>query len=995
MLESMKEPCPGTMDWLLQHPRFNGWLNSTNPCVLNIIGKPGSGKSVLSAFLLQSGICQASSSTPFYFTFPETGDGRSAMSAWGSLIHQLLLEDPSLFPTVFLLLGRLRRNAPNLKVKLWTASRLKEVFRRLLVEFRRPSVYIIDALDQCDEVTRDTFFPDLVRFDLDEEDEHNKAIATAIQQKVGKLCRKWRSPHLHNDMTEQLSRAAQGMYLLPMMTIESLQKVNRTPANMERVLRQLPNDLLGAYRQVLNSIQEEYHQLAASVLLWVTCATRPLSIQELASAVALDHSIMSGRDLKMNTSTDILGSPGVSELVGPILKVSKRGRQFLVFLSHYSAREFLLGIVRYDDWTAETPDEDTEIYDTICEPPKQKRTPMYAVPQVTTTLHSINTPPLMWAFPGLEIDRQVPWCETYEAKLHKFALPAYLVRAASDDSSEDKAWRQLFDAAIKQFPALRYCIDNLPEHARLVYPFKITFHKSFAAFLSSRFGINWITSFWAVRDPGQVYGKQPPLHFASALGLTPEIKSLLASGGNVHARDQYGNTALDVATSTGDVDTIRLLHTMGEADIRDRQMMSIMPNDPASQNMANVLHTAAWYGHKEAIIYLLSAGSDPLVPDNDGLTALDIAVNSGNGPVVKVLMEEPSLREVVSVAARRGRVETLKWLAEEEQVDLLKFGTVALDVAVQHDQSACVRYLSATIPNGHGYVYRFAAKNGKMAVLKDMIASRAGIINSVDHEGRSALHHACLGGQIAVVPFLISAGIDTTLVDKSGYTALEVFVKAAAITCSNQEQVDIIMAFKDPQVRRRRTNGGNLLHLAFEFGCSNDRLIQTLLGRGLDPLERDSSGRTILHAAATGCSPMLPEVLNICDLPTAQDHLGQTPLHNALKCSFPSTEIVAALVMRMPDLGIQDHNGRTVVHQAMHYSDACDLVVERAQATSINVQDNEGMTPVAITVEELVRFGRSGEVVEFLRSYEAEREESVVVGNLGVENFRAQLASRT
>jgi hypothetical protein len=204
--------------------------------------------------------------------------------------------------------------------KLWTASRLRQTFERLVGESKRPSVYIIDALDQCDEASLDTFvasfaslgsagssakllvlsrqglgpsilsaqFPELVGFDMDEETDHGTAIKAAIKHQVAELCGKWRSLpglELRTTITTKFSLRANGMYLLPMMIIKSLKKINATPANIERALHALPDDLTTAYREALDTIQKRDQQLAASVLLWVVFAKMPLSLPELSSAV--------------------------------------------------------------------------------------------------------------------------------------------------------------------------------------------------------------------------------------------------------------------------------------------------------------------------------------------------------------------------------------------------------------------------------------------------------------------------------------------------------------------------------------------------------------------------------------------------------------------------------------------------------------------------------------------------------------------------------------
>lgn len=100
-LETVEEPCPGTIDWVLSNPQFTMWLKSVESHVLHVVGKPGSGKSVLAAFLFQCGIRQVLNHHPFYFAFTDHSDGRSAAAAWAALVYQLLLEDPSLFSKVF------------------------------------------------------------------------------------------------------------------------------------------------------------------------------------------------------------------------------------------------------------------------------------------------------------------------------------------------------------------------------------------------------------------------------------------------------------------------------------------------------------------------------------------------------------------------------------------------------------------------------------------------------------------------------------------------------------------------------------------------------------------------------------------------------------------------------------------------------------------------------------------------------------------------------
>lgn len=516
--------------------------------------------------------------------------------------------------------------------------------------------------------------------------------------------------------------------------------------------------------------------------------------------------------------------------------------------------------------------EDEKIYNTVLRSLTRTRT-------ITTTLPTrirVSPEPLTSQYPSLRScispERSRPWHQSNEAMAYKFTAPPELAR---DQDKDSEAHILLDDDVFEQFPALRYCIENLAEHVRLVESSNIPFHRSFAAFLHSKVGSNWIDRFWAIRDPEQAYGRQHTVHFASALGLQPEIKSLLASGISVDDRDQYGNTALDVATSTGIVDTIRLLYEIGRANVHARQMASHDSQDPILQQHNNVLHTAVWYGDKDATVYLLRAGAKTLVPDLKGLTALDIAVDAGNSPLVKLLLDQPSTLDVVQFAAKRGRLDTLKWLIEKENVDpCIKAlqGDTPLHVAAQHNQTACVQYLAPITLSIPQHVYsrdvlhpfHLAAKSGTSEILEVFISRQLLDINAVDRDGRSALYHACLAGKASAVACLARMGIDTTLVDTNGYTALELLLTGEQMECSDQERREVMMVFQDPRTREKRpTKGGNLLHVALEASPpkryaylpepmqpEEHGVIVILLEWGLDPCETNLSGSTALHLAA-------------------------------------------------------------------------------------------------------------------------------------------------
>lgn len=52
--EKIEVPQPGTCEWIFTHPQYLAWCTGQDTSVLYSIGKPGSGKTVLSRHVLES-----------------------------------------------------------------------------------------------------------------------------------------------------------------------------------------------------------------------------------------------------------------------------------------------------------------------------------------------------------------------------------------------------------------------------------------------------------------------------------------------------------------------------------------------------------------------------------------------------------------------------------------------------------------------------------------------------------------------------------------------------------------------------------------------------------------------------------------------------------------------------------------------------------------------------------------------------------------------------
>jgi ankyrin repeat protein len=96
------------------------------------------------------------------------------------------------------------------------------------------------------------------------------------------------------------------------------------------------------------------------------------------------------------------------------------------------------------------------------------------------------------------------------------------------------------------------------------------------------------------------------LHKAMLQSLSDQMKVLRASGADIDAQDQHGETALHEAASVGDLDLVGILISAG-ADINVQDERGQTP-----------LHKAAIRGHWEVMEALRAAGADLYCKDRDG-----------------------------------------------------------------------------------------------------------------------------------------------------------------------------------------------------------------------------------------------------------------------------------------------------------------------------------------------------------------------------------------
>ena len=120
-----------------------------------------------------------------------------------------------------------------------------------------------------------------------------------------------------------------------------------------------------------------------------------------------------------------------------------------------------------------------------------------------------------------------------------------------------------------------------------------------------------------------------PLIFAAGEGDAEQVKSLLASGVDVHQRSKDGETALHVVSIKGSLATARALLSAGASVDARTPRGSTIYMTPSMW--------ALYHGHAELVEMLLDAGADPAAEDENGKSLLTMS-QEAQQPVIEKLL---------------------------------------------------------------------------------------------------------------------------------------------------------------------------------------------------------------------------------------------------------------------------------------------------------------------------------------------------------------------
>ncbi|KAK3292991.1 uncharacterized protein B0H64DRAFT_204172 [Chaetomium fimeti] len=659
-LDVLENAQPGTGTWFLSHPTFKAWVDGTAGDVLWCPGIPGAGKTILASLIIDNlerehgfhdTIC-----TYVYCNYTKRQE-QTAVALLSSLLQQVLQHiTTTTVPVEIQSLYQLHKKHGTRP----TLAQVTDILRILTASF---SVFrvVVDALDECAESDDDAlrfiaavrslgpsvqllctsrfstvferYFDGAQRIEISAQSEDIRIyLDSQIQQQPG-LARHVRADSsLKDEIIDAIVGEFHGMFLLAKLHLESLsKKINRKAIRV--ALKTLPTTLDATYSEAVERIYNQAPDLvevAESVLFWVICVKRPLTVLELRHAYAT-------RELPDDTpleDDDLPDGEILTSTCGGLIKVD--GESQTVRVVHYTAQEYFERSHTQNLYAA--------------------RRDLASISLAYLTLPNLSDGPCSTDKTMARRLEQYPFLDyasTYWGedigKLSDDDLEA--MRARIDRFLFNKGSLEVA-CQVQYLPRIRY-LRWSQEYPRNVPPLVV------AAGFSMPQVLKRLITDVGLHVESRGTDRVTALIRAAVCGIADNVRALVEQGADLEARDYMEETALQKAAGKGAVDALRTLIDVG-ADVNAR-----------SPDWTSLM-SAVSSNNVEAVEMLVLAGADTATETVWGETALTLALRNGQEPIASFLTNQgvslprnPTGRRASVTASRKGMRDLVRRLTAD------------------------------------------------------------------------------------------------------------------------------------------------------------------------------------------------------------------------------------------------------------------------------------------------------------------------------------------
>ena len=717
----------GTCQWFVDHNLFRQWRKSKSSSMLWVSADPGCGKSVLAKYLVDSKLPTTESRTTCYFFFKDDfEDQRSAKSALGCILHQLFMRKEILFSNKIIK----RFEASNAHL----TSSFDELWEVLVTASQDKNageiVCVLDAFDECEAQERSKLAQTLCKFYNTRNNFNLKFLVTS--RPYGEIRRGFQPPdvpglsiiHLSGEgdaeikkiageigvyiksrvrniqvilklksdeeqlLLEELLRIPNRTYLWAHLTLDLVQSDNDiNKAGIRQATSNLPRTVDEAYERILAKSRNS--EEAKKLLHIVVAASRPLTLAEMAVAMALRENHRSYQDLDLKLEDRF--REYVRDLCGLFVVVigSK------IYLLHQTAREFLI-----QDGLSKSWGHYSQLKWKSSLQLQESHRILYQICIWHLLFTEFKTSPLGEnGILSQYLDRHV--FLDYSAK----NWAAHFRASGIKDDEVIKSLLGICDANSTS------CLTWFRIYWTSIRP---GFPKDFTTLMiASYFGLERVVKLLLKRDNGEVNSidgtyQRSALSWASENGFDSIVKLLVRGpsirfkditklsflkGVEVDARDRYGRTPLSYAAWNGHAATVKLLVKAGacaesmdeiggtpisyalctgQLDVANQLMKGALVGS-VDQISRELLLSASKKGHDAIVERLLDMGANIEAADNQCRTPLSYAAGNGHEAVVRLLLDKGAnieaahnqRRTPLSYAAKNGHEAVVRLLLDK------------------------------------------------------------------------------------------------------------------------------------------------------------------------------------------------------------------------------------------------------------------------------------------------------------------------------------------
>jgi ankyrin repeat protein len=407
-----------------------------------------------------------------------------------------------------------------------------------------------------------------------------------------------------------------------------------------------------------------------------------------------------------------------------------------------------------------------------------------------------------------------------------------------------------------------------------------------------------------------------PLHWAVRDGNQALAEQLLKSGADAQAANRYGITPLYLACQNGDPAMIEKLLTAGAS-----------ANATVTEG-ETALMTASRTGNPDAVKVLLDHGATVDAKESwHGETALMWAAAEGHAEVVRMLIEHGA-----NVNARSNQNQWARQATAEPREKWMPLGSLT--------------------------PLMFAARQGCLECARILVDAKAQI-SAVDPDGISVTLLATINGHYDVADFLVKAGADPNLADRTGRTALYSAVDFHTPPRSNRpppkeldSSVASIVLIQDLIAHGANVNAQ--LKTQQPYRTKLDRGDDTMLTTGTTPLLRAAKAgdvEVVKLLLMAGADPKLATRAGI-NAPMAAAGLGSKEEDTAgrAKTEDEAIETIELCLKAGADVNAVDSRGQTMLHGAANWGYDKLIQYLAGHGANLSLKDKQGKTALDVAL---------------------------------------------